>query len=327
MSAALVVGGTGLLGFHTVTELLARGHDVTSLALPGAPEDLLPPQVEAAWGNVDEMADEEVLALLAGKHAVFYAIGADERTTPPAPAAHFFYEANVRSTQRVARLARAAGVAKLVIFGSYTAQFAQEYTDFPYAANGYPRTRLLQEEVAELEGAGAMDVMTLRLPYIFGLVAGQRPLWQFVLDVAAHQQPVVAVPAGSTSSVTARQVGRAAVGAMEHGEHGGRYPINAYDLSYAELHRLACEAIGRSAEDVVVAPREAFLGTFADIDAQTAAAGLEHGIHMVHTAEFQARDAVSDPALSAALEMGDDDVPAAIRETFAWCVANPAVPA
>ncbi|MBN8883506.1 MAG: NAD-dependent epimerase/dehydratase family protein [Salana multivorans] len=324
MSATLVVGGTGLLGFHTVTELLERGHDVTSLALPGAPDGLLPERVEAVWGNLEEMPDEDVLALLDGKHAVFYAIGADERTTPPAPAAHFFYEANVRSTQRLARLARRAGVRKLVVFGSYTAQFAQEYTDIPYAANGYPRTRLAQEEIAELEGIGAMDVMTLRLPYIFGLVAGQRPLWQFVLDVVASQQPVVAVPAGSTSSVTARQVGRAAVGAMEHGTHGGRYPINAYDLGYAELHRLACEAIGRDPRDVVVAPKEAFLPAFAQIDAQTAAAGLEHGIHMVDTAEFQARDAVSDPGLSSVLGMGDDDVPAAIRETFAWCVAHPA---
>lgn len=322
MSNALVVGGTGLLGFHTITELLARGHEVTSLALPGAPADLLPSEVEAVWGNLDDLSDEEVLALLAGKDAVFYAIGADERTTPPAPAAHFYYEANVRSTQRLARLARQAGVTKFVIFGSYTAQFAQEYTDFPYASNGYPRTRLAQEEIAELEGEGAMDVMSLRLPYIFGRVAGQRPLWQFVLDTAANQ-PVLAVPAGSTSSVTARQVGQAAVGAMEHGQHGGHYPINAHNLTYVELNRLACEAIGRNPDDVVVAPKEAFLPTYAGIDAQLAEAGLEHGIHMVNTAEFQSRDAVSDPALSAVLEMSDDDVPAAIRETFAWCVENP----
>ena len=71
------------------------------------------------------------------------------------------------------------------------------------ARDPYPRTRLLQEQVAFLEGEGAMDVMSLRLPYIFGLVAGQRPLWQFVLDRIAAGTGPVAVLGGTTSAVTA----------------------------------------------------------------------------------------------------------------------------
>src|SRR5690554_2801721 len=258
MTDTLVLGGTGLLGYHTSLELLRRGYGVTTLSLPTADTSFLPATTVAHFGDVDAMPDAELSALMQGKHAVFYAIGADERTVPAAPAARFFYEANVLPTQRVARLAREAGVAKFVLYGSYTAEWAEQWPDLGYRTrNGYPRTRLAQEEVAYLEGDGAMDVTVLRLPYIFGLVPGQRPLWQMFLDLVASREGVVPVLESSTSSVTVRQVAQAAVGAMEHGKHGARYPINGYDLSYAELHRMCCEALGRNPDDVVVVPLEA----------------------------------------------------------------------
>lgn len=323
MTDTLVLGGTGLLGYHTSLELLRRGYGVTTLSLPTTVTDHLPEQADAHFGDVTAMSDDELTALMTGKHAVFYALGADERTVPPAPAARFFYEANVVPTQRIARLARAAGVKKFVLYGSYTAEWAEQWPDLGYRTrNGYPRTRLVQEEVAYLEGDGAMDVMSLRLPYIFGLVAGQRPLWEMFLDMCRADGPVVTLP-GSTSSVTVRQVAQAAVGAMEHGEHGGRYPINAYDLTYAELFRMCCEAIGRDPGDVMVLPLEAVLPGYEAAQEQTAAAGVEHGIHLPDTAAFQARDAVTDPAVCAVLGIEPDDVPAAIRETLQWCIDNP----
>ncbi|MBO0898555.1 NAD-dependent epimerase/dehydratase family protein [Cellulomonas sp. zg-ZUI222] len=325
MSSVLVVGGSGLLGFHTVLELVARGHRVTSLSLPPVATDItFPDGVQALWGDVATMTDDELTSLLTDMDAVVYAAGADERTVPPAPAAHFFHEANVRPTQRMARLARAAGVTRFVLFGSYTAEFAERFDDLGYRThNGYPRTRLAQEEAAYLEGDGAMDVMVLRLPYIFGLVGQRRPLWQFVLDRVQAPGPV-AVLGGSTSSVTVRQVAQAAVGAMESGTHGARYAINGYDLTYAELYRLACEAVGRDPQDVVVVPLEAMLPYGPQADAAAAAQGTEHGIHVVDSLRFQDRDAVSDIEPTAStLGMEPDDVVAAIRETFRWCVEHP----
>nr|WP_269452130.1 NAD(P)-dependent oxidoreductase [Tessaracoccus coleopterorum] len=319
----MVLGGTGLLGSHTVGELLRRGYEVTAVSLPGSDNGTLPAEVDAVWANICTLPDDEVRDLFRGRHAVFYAIGADERTIPAIPAARFFYEANVVGTQRIARLAREAGVAKFVLYGSYTAEMGERWTDFGYGRDPYPRTRLLQEEVACLEGEGSMDVMTLRLPYIFGLVTGQRPLWQFVIDTARFQQPKVAVLPGTTSAVTARQVAQAAVGAMEHGSHGAKYPINAYDLSYLELNRLACRAIGRDEADVVEVPLEAVLPAYRARDEEARARGVEHGVPVEHTAVFQSRAAVNDPADCAVLGIEDDDVVAAIVESFQWCVDNP----
>ena len=324
MTQTLVLGGTGLLGYHTTLELLRRGYGVTAVSLPTGDVGHVPEAVESVLGDIGAMSDDEVRALLAGKHAVFYAIGADERTTPPAPAARFFYEANVLPTQRIARLAREAGVAKFVLYGSYTAQWAEQWPDLGYRGrNGYPRTRLAQEEVAYLEGDGAMDVMVLRLPYIFGLVPGQRPLWQSFLDIVASQPGVVPVLGGSTSSVTVRQVAQAAVGAMEFGRHGARYPISSYELTYLELFQMCCEALGRDPQDVVVVPVETVLPGYEAAQEQVTQAGFEHGVHLPDTARFQDRRAVSDPADCAELGIEPDDVPAAIRESLRWCVDHP----
>ena len=36
VTSTLVLGGTGLLGSHTITELLGSGYDVTAVSLPGS---------------------------------------------------------------------------------------------------------------------------------------------------------------------------------------------------------------------------------------------------------------------------------------------------
>jgi len=323
----VVIGGTGLLGYHTTLELVSTGYQVTSVALPPMPaEDLFPDGVTSVLGNITQMSDDEVRELFAGAYAVFYAAGADERITPPAPAARFFYVENVLPTQRVARLAREAGVKKFVLYGSYTARFAEEWPDLGYRTrNGYPRVRLLQEEVACMEGAGAMDVMTLRLPYIFGTMPGRMPLWQMFIDLVRSQPEVIPVQGGSTSAVTVGQVAQAAVGAMEHGEHEGRYAINTYDLTYEEFHRIICEELGRDPQQVTVVPFEAVVPALEAFDAQAAEAGLEHGIHMVDSTAFQARAAVTDPAETVdLLHIRDESVPDAIRATLRYCLAQEA---
>lgn len=324
MRHAVIFGGTGLLGYHSTLEFLNRGYSVTSISLPPLPaEDLFPQGVQNVLADLNELADDQILELLSGAYAVVYAAGADERTVPDAPAAKYFYEQNVLPVQRVARLAVAAGVKKFVLYNSYTAEFAEHWPDLGYRErNGYPRTRLMQEEVAILEGSGAMDVMSLRLPYIFGTMPGRTPLWQMFIDVARSQPERVVTQLGSTSSVTVKQVAQATVGAVEHGKHGGKYPINGYNLKHTEFMGLVCEALGRSKNEVVGLPYEIFVDQMQALDDATAASGKEHGIHLVDSTLFNSRDAVSSQdAGMEALGYEPADVPASIKETLAHCLA------
>src|SRR3712207_6706258 len=78
----LVVGGTGFLGDHAVTELMRRGH-LTTVVARHAPSAPLGPVVLA---DVRSCGEGDWAAMLADHDGVVFAAGADDRATPRAPA-------------------------------------------------------------------------------------------------------------------------------------------------------------------------------------------------------------------------------------------------
>jgi len=322
MKKVFILGGTGFLGYYTANELLARGYKVSMLSLPPMPSaGLFPDEVECALGDINTYSDEQVIELLSDVYAFVYAAGADERTVPAPPAMSFFYEANVRPTQRLARLARRAGVKKFVLFGSFFSHFSEEWSDLELPKhNAYPRTRLLQEEIAIMEGEGAMDVMTLRLPYIFGVMPGRTPLWTMFVEQVKGKD-IVHVLQGGTAMVTAQQVAEATVGAIENGAHQGKYAICDTNMKYSEFHQMIADALGQTDTKIQVVPLEAMKPQMEQYDAYGMANGQEHGIHLGYTAEIQNRDAYLDPNdTMPLLRINKTDIRAAIKETLKVCV-------
>ena len=322
MKKVFILGGTGFLGYYTTKELMERGYKVKTMALPPMPtDDLLPKEVECLLGNINELSDQEIIELLSDCEGFIYAAGADERIIPEAPALKFFYEANVLPTQRIARLAKEAGVKKFVIFGSYFAEFAERLPKFNLKTQGYPNTRLLQEQVAFAEGEGSMTVTSLRLPYIFGTMPGRMPLWKMFVDQIKGKEMFPALK-GGTSMVTVEQVAEAAVGAMEHGVHRGTYAISGHNMKYQEFYQMMVEALGQeSTTQIKVVPYEQMLPTYEAIDAQAKAEGKEHGMHMVISARLQAEDLYIDPQETmSTLGIKEYDVVESIKETLKKCV-------
>ncbi len=321
----LVLGGTGLLGYHTTLELLKHDYDVVSISLPPMPtEDLFEGlNVESHLFDINEKTDEELLGYLEGVYGVMYAIGADERIVPDDPAFSFFYEANVRPTQRLVRLARQSGVERFVVYGSYFSEFAQRWPETHLADQAYPKTRLLQEELAFAEGEGAMVVNSLRLPYIFGTIPGRMPLWKMFTDQIKGQDVFPALP-GGTVMVTVKQVAQAARGAMERGEHRKTYALGGINMKYQTFYEMMVEGLGQSGKtQVPVLPLEALLPVYENLDKQAKENGKEHGIHMAKGAEMNTRDLYIDPKpVMEALGYEEDDVEAAIKETLAYIIEN-----
>ncbi|MNW40634.1 NAD dependent epimerase/dehydratase family protein [compost metagenome] len=322
MKKVFVLGGTGFLGYYTTRELLNRGYAVSTVSLPPMPADnLLPQEVECQLGDITAMSDHEVLDLLKGCYAFVYAAGVDERVVPDAPALKFFYEANVLPTQRLARLAKQAGVEKFVLFGSYFAHFTEAWTDLNLKKeNAYPRTRLLQEEVAFMEGEGQMDVMSLRLPYIFGLMPGRKPLWSVFVE-QVRNQAFVPVLSGGTAMVTVQQVAEAAVGAIEFGTHRSSYAICSMNMKFKEFYQIIADVLEQKDTEIAILPLEQMKPAMEQADAHSTAAGKEHGIHLGYTAMIQDRDAYLNPEdTMPVLKFKDADIPAAIRETIKACI-------
>ena len=326
MSKVFVLGGTGFLGYYTIKELLARGYQVKTMALPPLPtNDLLPASVEVKLGDMNQLSDDEIVAMLSDCDGFMYAAGADERAIPDKPALSFYYHANVLPTQRFARLARQAGVHRFVLFGSYNSEFAIKLAaKYPeYQQQPYVNTRLLQEQVAFAEGEGAMTVTSLRLPYIFGTMPGRMPLWQMFVDMIRDQSVYPALK-GATSAVTVEQVAEAAVGAMENGTHRQTFAINSYNLSYQAFYQMIVDALGQTEQtQVPVIPFETVKPQLEQAQAQVDAAGKEHGINLLLSQQLQEEQLCSDPAEThAILGIKDHDVLASIQETLAKCVAE-----
>lgn len=323
MRKILVLGGTGLLGYYTIKELLKRSYEVKSAALPSTPGESLfaSENVENILTNVKELSDDEVLELLADIDGVIYAIGTDERVIPEAPAFSFFYEEDVRPTQRIARLAAKVGVESFVIFGSYFAEFAEQMTDVDLMGQAYPATRLLQEQLGFAEGEGKMRVTSLRLPYVFGTMPGRIPLWKMFTDQIKDNE-VYPVFKGGTAAVTVEQVAQAAVGALEKGEHRKTYAIGGINMKHTEFADIMVHALGQeNMTEIPVLPLEAVIDRYKELDKKPAAEGKEYGAHMEVNAIMSSRDLFIDPTKAMAeLEYAEDDVYAAIDETLSVVV-------
>lgn len=321
MEKVFVLGGTGLLGLETVHELLNKGYEVSTIARnEEVMAEVLPEQVKDRYlGDINKMTDEQVMDILQGKDAFVYAAGLDERTLPKAPAMRFYYENNVLPTQRLAHLARKSGMTKFVIFGSYHTETASMWPDLNLQEQPYVKTRLLQEEIAFMEGEGAMDVMSLRLPYIFGTMPQRTPLWKSFFP-RVQGMDVVKVPAGGTAMVTTKQVAEAAVGALEHGEHRATYAISGINMKYEEFYKMIAESLGQTDTTIETAALDQLKPSSEKMDEAVAAKGKEHAIHMGKQIEMQNRDAFIDPEETmSTLKYREDDVRAEIRKTLAVC--------
>lgn len=323
MKKVFILGGTGFLGFHSVKEFLKDGYEVVTMSLPPMPEDdLFPAGVDNRLGNINDLSDAEVIELLDGCDAFVYAIGADERWLPDAPAYKSFYEANVLPTQRIARLCAEAGVKNFVLYGSYFAEFAERLPEFKLKDTGYAGTRLLQEQVAFAEGEGKMTVTSLRLPYIFGTMPGRVPLWKMFTDLIKDQD-VYPYPAGKTACVSAEQVAQATLGCVKYGVHRGTYPISDTSLSYHHFYDLMVEALGQTGKTKLVAiPYEDLLPQYIAADEHAASLGKEHGIKIELSQRMNQEDLSIDPQDTMPSLKYDkvEDMDALIRETLKVCV-------
>ena len=172
-----MIGGTGLLGSEAAKELIRRGHEVSSLALPPLPQGaVLPPEMKLEFGNYLEMSDGELKQHLNGCEGFVFAAGVDERVEGPAPIYDLYKKYNIDPVKRVLGLCRECGVKHVAICGSYFSYAAKKWPEKELTKwHPYIKSRIDQEEAA-MAFADDMDVAVLELPYIFGTQPGRKPV-------------------------------------------------------------------------------------------------------------------------------------------------------
>jgi len=252
----VIVGGTGFLGYHALLVALKRGYQVRTLAVDDISlENWYPGEVDVRYGNVFELSEKDLQEHFSGCDAIVYAVGPDDRVTPPAPAYDFFHTRLVISCEKTIIAARKAGIRKCVILNSYFAYFDRIWPEKDLSKHHpYIRCRLEQAEQAIAAGGDKMAVMILELPYIFGSMPNRTPLWKDVLLDRFLKSRVVFFPRGGTNMIAVEHVGEAIIGCLEHGEHGERYPVGDENHSYNEMLEMMMYALGMS-KKIINIPR------------------------------------------------------------------------
>jgi nucleoside-diphosphate-sugar epimerase len=317
----LLIGGTGFLGYYATKELIAFGHQVKILALPpDPPSGLFPSEVEIHLADMSSLTDERLQSLLRGNDAVVFAAGVDDRVTSRKPAYPFFFKHNVESVRRVFTLARAAGVRRGIVLGSYFAYFDRIWAEMKLSIHHpYIRSRVEQAKTAIEAGGNDMIVSILELPYIFGSMPGKTPLWKPLINYVASPFPLF-YPAGGTACVSVTQVAQGIRGAVEHGEPGKCYPIGGTNLTWIQLMEEISRLAGKP-KRVITLPSWLvkigawFLKVIHDIK------GLESGLEPVAFIDLQTRYTFIEPHDSqSTLHYNNEDLTQALTDTVNACI-------
>lgn len=269
----LVTGGTGFVGRHVVSALLAQGRPVRVLDLqpwPGGPREV--EVMQASIRNATALK----LALRGVKAVIHLAAITDLWRR----SAKDFHSINAEGTQFLAQHCQSAGIARFVYVSSHTTLISgppgpqeihlNERNDPPIEAllGAYPRSKREGEQKAMALG-GRMEVVCAipTLPVGPGDVSRTSPT-RLLLALAAGRLP--AILETSMNFVDVRDLARSLIAALDDGRAGERYLLSGNDLLLSQVAQLVGAFTGRKAVPAYVPYRLAL-----------AAAGLEEAFGML----------------------------------------------
>ncbi len=317
-----MIGGTGLLGSEAARVLIERGHEVVSIALPPIPEGArLPEEMKIEFGNYLEMSDDEIRGFLKGCDGFVFAAGVDERVEGPAPIYDLYDKYNIAPVKRLLALCKECGVKHAAICGSYFSYFVKTKPELELTKwNPYIKSRIDQEKAAMSFADNDFSVAVLELPYIFGAQPGRRPVWMFLAEQISSSKGSVMYPSGGSTMVTVRQVGEALAGALEKTEGGKCWPIGWENLTWNEMLKIACKAMGCPEKKIKNIPRWMFNMGVKSQYKQQQKAGIDGGLYLPRLGDIQYSCLFIDKALGCEpLGVQPDNIEAAITESIRLC--------
>jgi len=320
-----MVGGTGLIGSEAAKELIARGHQVTSIALPPLPKGaVLPKEMKLEFGNYLEMSDEALLELMKGAEGFVFAAGIDERVEGAPPIYELFKKYNIDPLKRLLELAKKAGIKHSVICGSYFSHFAKIWPKLELTKHHpYIRSRIDQEKMALSFASDDFDVAVLELPYIFGTQPGRKPVWVFLVEMIKNMKKNTYYPKGGTTMVTVKQTAEGIAGALEKNKGANAYPFGYYNMEWTEFLGIVHKAMGYdNKRKVITIP--SFLVTMSGkkIDKQRKKENIEGGLKMSKFTALQTAKLFIVPSEGAHfLGVKSDDIEKAINDSVLLSLA------
>lgn len=244
LNSVLVIGGTGLIGYHTAITLLKHDYKVTILSRNTQPyQAYFPSSTHFANLDIDTADDhsDTLTQAFKGIDVLIYATGADSRTIPKAPADSYYHHHNVEICEKVLKCARAAGVRRIVIMGSYFNYLDRIWPDLKLSET-QPYIRSRKEQTTMALGLGSKDftVSIIEIPYVIGSMPGRKPMWTplvkylrapFLPHFTAH---------GGTALITVQHLAEATRCILEAPHPKEIYSLGEKNIQWAEFNQLFC---------------------------------------------------------------------------------------
>jgi dihydroflavonol-4-reductase len=238
-----VTGATGFVGAHVARLAAERGAGLRVLTRATSKVGNLPGGADVVLGDLREPA--KFASALQGCDALIH-VAADYRLWVPDPAA--MYKANVEGTRELLRLAREAGVPRVVYTSSVaTMGFDQAGTvvdeTTPVSESDmighYKRSKWMAEQVAiEAARAGQQVIILNPTTPIGSLDTKPTPTGRIVVDFLNKDFPAY-VETG-LNLVDVEEIARMHLAALERGTPGERYILGGENLTLKQiLDRLA----------------------------------------------------------------------------------------
>ncbi|MBQ3150322.1 MAG: NAD-dependent epimerase/dehydratase family protein [Clostridia bacterium] len=312
-----MIGGTGLLGSAAADLFIKKGHSVKTVALPPLPPGApIPEEMEIVFANYFELSDEQITEMMTGCDCFVFAAGVDERVEFPAPVYEAYEKYNINPLKRFIPLAKAAGITKTVVLGSYFAYFAKKFPEMKLTEkHPYIRSRIEQENVALSYADDNMDVCVLELPYIFGTQPGRKPVWVILIEQLEGMGPITFYPRGGTAMLTVRQVAETIVGAAEKNKGAKTYPISYYNYTWNDFLKIVHAAMGVPNRKIINIQRWMFQLFGLHMRKVYKDKNVEGGIDPVGLADIMCMNTFIDNRWAKELGATDDDIRSAIFDS------------
>ncbi len=233
-----LTGATGFVGAHVSKLAGEQGAKLRLLARPTSKTDGLPKSAEVVIGDLRTPAS--FAAALHGCDALIH-VAADYRLWVPDPAE--MYRANVEGTRELLRLAREAGVPRVVYTSSVaTMGFRKDGTIVDETApvseadmiGHYKRSKWMAEQVAIEAARSGQHVMILNPTTPIGSMdVKPTPTGRIVVDFLNRNFPAY-VETG-LNLVDVREIARMHLRALEAGRPGERYILGGENLTLKQI--------------------------------------------------------------------------------------------
>jgi len=233
-----ITGATGFVGSHVARLAAEQGAELRLLTRRTSVTANLPKGAELVQGDLREPA--KFAAALSGCDALIH-VAADYRLWVPDPAE--MYKANVEGTRELLRLAREAGVRRVVYTSSVAtmgfrkdASAVDEETPVSEAdmIGHYKRSKWLAEQEAIVAARAGQEVVILNPTTPVGAMdVKPTPTGRIIVDFLNKKFPAY-VDTG-LNLVDVAEIARMHLAALERGRFGERYILGGQNLTLKQI--------------------------------------------------------------------------------------------